>query len=471
MIGQVLDRRYRVTTALGGGGFSQTYIGEDIRRPGNPKCVIKHLYLDRFTGEQLDTAKRLFNSEAETLEKLGQHPQIPQLFAYLDEEFCLVQEFIEGQSLQAELQSDTQWTEEKVIQLLTDVLETLVYVHQQNVIHRDIKPDNLIRRASDGKLVLIDFGAVKQLPQAIATSVATQAEINRTITIGTLGYYPTEQGQGRPRPSSDLYALGMIAIQALTGVHPRELEEDLETGEILWQNRVSVSPKLETVLTTLVRYHFKDRYSTASEALQAVQALSQPQAKRKPWMIWGSAIALPVIAIAAFSIFRPSDPAVSDRSISTPSISASPSPYATLPNQLQEIYNQLQAELSQQNFKAADETTYKLMIDIAGQRSSRQKGFNLDEWREFPCEWLTRIDQLWRDATNGQQGFRVQSNLYQTKASRNNQQLYKLVGWIDQSGKPRQPNYQAPQPGSLPFKLAWQDRLEHRFDKFAACRF
>ncbi|MBD1848173.1 GUN4 domain-containing protein [Cyanobacteria bacterium FACHB-63] len=478
MIGQVLDGRYRITAALGGGGFSETYIGEDIRRPGNPQCVIKHLYLDRFAGEHLDTAKRLFNSEAETLEKLGRHDQIPQLFAYLDEEFCLVQEFIEGNSLNTEILPEQPWTEEKVIQLLTDVLGILVYVHQQNVIHRDLKPENLIRRVSDGKLVLIDFGAVKQIPQV----VATQVEISyRTITIGTPGYYPTEQGQGRPRPNSDLYALGMIAIQALTGVHPRELEENPETGEILWQHRASVSPKLAAVLTTMVRYYFKDRYSTASQALQAVQALSQPPGKRKSWVVWGSAvtrtcaigIALPLAAIAALLVFKPSEPTPNDRAAqptSAPSISPSPSPYTALPSELQGTYNQLQAELSQRNFRAADETTYKLMLGIAGQKSNWKKGFDTDEWRQFPCDWLMRIDQLWRDATQGQQGFSVQLHLYQTRALRNTEQLYKLVGWWDQSGNRKPLNYQAPQRGSLPYQLTWPDQRERRFDKFAACR-
>jgi serine/threonine-protein kinase len=136
------------------GGFGQTYIAQDTRRPGNPICVVKHLKPGT-DPRVFDTAKRLFNSEAETLEKLGNHDQIPRLLAYFDEnqEFYLVQEYIEGHTLAEELIPGKRWSESQVIQLLQEVLEILEFVHRQGVIHRDIKPDNIIRRASDNKLV------------------------------------------------------------------------------------------------------------------------------------------------------------------------------------------------------------------------------------------------------------------------------------------------------------------------------
>ncbi|MDZ8238778.1 MAG: protein kinase [Nostoc sp. ChiQUE01a] len=282
MIGKLLDHRYQIIRVLATGGFGQTYIAEDTRRPGNPICVVKHLKPGT-DPRVFATAKRLFNSEAETLEKLGNHDRIPRLLAYFDEnqEFYLVQEYIEGHTLVEELLPGKRWTESQVVQLLQEILGILEFVHKQGVIHRDIKPDNIIRRASDNKLVLVDFGAVKQLRTQMVT-VGGQA--SATVVIGTPGYMPTEQGQGKPRPNSDIYSLGIIAIQALTGLPATELQEDPETGEIIWRHSVTVNHRLAAVLTKMVRYHFKDRYQSATEALQAcknainpVAALSTPQ--------------------------------------------------------------------------------------------------------------------------------------------------------------------------------------------------
>jgi serine/threonine protein kinase, bacterial len=280
MIGKLLDHRYQVIRVLATGGFGQTYIAEDTRRPGNPICVVKHLKPGT-DPRVFATAKRLFNSEAETLEKLGNHDQIPRLLAYFDEnqEFYLVQEYIEGHTLAEELLPGRRWSEGQVIQLLEEVLGILEFVHQQGVIHRDIKPDNIIRRALDSKLVLVDFGAVKQLRTQMVT-VGGQA--SATVVIGTPGYMPTEQGQGKPRPNSDIYSLGIIAIQALTGLPATDLQEDPETGETIWRHSVTVNHRLAAVLTKMVRYHFKDRYQSATEALQACKEAINPVATVSP---------------------------------------------------------------------------------------------------------------------------------------------------------------------------------------------
>jgi serine/threonine protein kinase, bacterial len=280
MIGKLLDYRYQIIKVLATGGFGETYIAKDTKRPGSPICVVKHLKPASSDSKVFDTARRLFHSEAETLEKLGNHDQIPRLLAYFDEkqEFYLVQEFIEGHPLSDELHPNRRWSEGQVIAMLQEVLGILKFVHGQGVIHRDIKPDNIIRRSSDGKLVLVDFGAVKQLRVSSGyahTQLFTVAgNHSATVAIGTPGYMPTEQGQGKPRPNSDLYSLGIIAIQALTGVTPMDLQEDTYTGEILWQHLVPVSNNFEAVLSKMVRYHFKDRYQSASEALQALNLFS-----------------------------------------------------------------------------------------------------------------------------------------------------------------------------------------------------
>ena len=276
MIGTLLDQRYQVVEVLGQGGFGHTYIAQDTRRPGNPTCVVKHLKPAAGDPEFLKIARRLFNSEAETLEKLGTHDQIPRLLAYFEEnqEFYLVEEFIAGHLLSAELPPGQQWNESQVIQLLSEVLSILEFVHTNGVIHRDLKPDNLIRRTSDNKLVLVDFGAVKQIQMH---SIVAQETVDKTVAIGTPGYMPSEQGQGRPRPSSDLYALGMIGIQALTGLNPMQLSENTQTGEIIWRHQAQVSDNLAAILNKMVRHYFKHRYQSATEALQAVNSLTHPK--------------------------------------------------------------------------------------------------------------------------------------------------------------------------------------------------
>lgn len=267
MKGLLLGDRYRILQALGMGGMGRTYLAEDTQRPGRPKCVVKHLRPASTDVYFLATARRLFNAEAEVLENLGQHDRMPKLLAYFEqgEEFYLVQELIDGYPLTAELGNGQRWTEPEVIQLLQEVLELLEVVHSYNMIHRDIKPDNLLRR-KDGRLVLIDFGAVKQV------RMQPTAFGNPTVVVGTPGYMPPEQINGRPHPSSDLYALGIIAIQALTGIAPTQIMRDPQ-GELVWRYLVEVHPGLAFFLSKMVRRQVGDRFQSAKEAVQALQPI------------------------------------------------------------------------------------------------------------------------------------------------------------------------------------------------------
>ncbi|MFQ4145879.1 serine/threonine-protein kinase [Chlorogloeopsis sp. ULAP02] len=291
MLGKLLDGRYRIVQVLRAGGFGETYIAEDTRRINNPRCVVKQLKPASNDPSYLQISRRLFYSEAETLQNLGDHHnQIPRLLAYFeeDQEFYLVQDFIEGNPLSTEMQLSQRWSESQVIKMLQDVLGILEFVHGYGVIHRDIKPDNLIRRYKDDRLVLIDFGAVKQVRTQIATG---QTQITATVAIGTPGYMPAEQAQGKPQLNSDIYALGMIGIQALTGLYPTQLQEDRHTGEILWQQYAQVSDRLANILNQMVRYDYRrDRYQSAGEVLQALQQLVSPLLPTQPLNsedIWG----------------------------------------------------------------------------------------------------------------------------------------------------------------------------------------
>jgi serine/threonine protein kinase len=269
MIGQILAGRYRIVQVLGVGGFGETYITADLHLPGEPECVLKHLKPATDDPAVLDIARKLFQKEAETLQQLGSFDKIPRLLAYFEEqkEFYLVQELVRGHTLSRELISDQKWPEAAVRKMLGEVLSILEFVHSQGVIHRDIKPDNIMRRDADGCLVLIDFGAIKQVRNQ-PTNVGTAPQ---TVAIGTPGYMSPEQARGNPRPSSDLYALGIIGIQALAGKYPSELIEDDATGELQWQHFVQASPLFVAYLSEMTRYHFRDRFTTASAAFQALK--------------------------------------------------------------------------------------------------------------------------------------------------------------------------------------------------------
>lgn len=273
MAGTLLGGRYSITRVLGSGGFSETYIAEDLQRPDHPKCVVKRLRVMSEDPNTLRLARRLFATEAETLEELGKHPQIPQLLASFEEnyEFYLVQELVQGHPLNRELLRQRSLPEAKVLKLIHDVLEILEFVHEKEVIHRDLKPSNIMRRQTDQKLVLIDFGVAKKITHQLAES----GDVSRfTVAVGTPGYTPAEQSTGRPRFNSDIYALGMIGIEALTGVAPHTLNHNGTTGEVMWLNQApNVDPDFAAVLNKMVCYDFKQRYQSVQEVQEALAPL------------------------------------------------------------------------------------------------------------------------------------------------------------------------------------------------------
>ncbi|WP_293148297.1 MULTISPECIES: serine/threonine-protein kinase [unclassified Microcoleus] len=279
----VLRDRYHIVKPLSAGGFGQTFLAEDWDLPSHQICVVKRFQPQSNEPFVLQQGARLFNQEAEILHRLGNHDRIPRLLAHFEEnqEFYMVEEFIEGDVLSNELTRGMQKGEDQVISLLQDILEVLAFVHGQGVIHRDIKPANLIRRQSDGKIVLIDFGAVKEIG---CLSVNMQGQLTPTIAIGTHGYIPDEQANGKPRFSSDVYAVGVIAIQALTGLNPEPnfggFPEDAVTGEFQWRDAVSVSGELADVIDKMVRKDCRQRYASAVEVLQGLDVfLSNTKSK------------------------------------------------------------------------------------------------------------------------------------------------------------------------------------------------
>jgi serine/threonine protein kinase, bacterial len=264
----LLNNRYRAIQNLGSGGFGETFLAEDTQMPSHRRCVIKLLKPITTNPQIYQLVQERFQREAAILEELGgTNNQIPALYAYFqqDGQFYLVQEYIEGSTLTAKVRQQGFLSEIVVQQLLADILPILEYIHDRKIIHRDIKPDNIIIRNRDNKPILIDFGAVREL---MGTVINSQGSPTSSIVIGTPGYMPSEQAAGRPIYSSDLYSLGMTAIYLLTGKQPQELETNPQTGEIVWQEHVThISPQFISLIDRAIAYHPRERFTSAREML------------------------------------------------------------------------------------------------------------------------------------------------------------------------------------------------------------
>jgi WD40 repeat protein/tRNA A-37 threonylcarbamoyl transferase component Bud32 len=279
----VVLRHYRPIRVLGSGGFGKTYLAEDIEKFNEP-CVIKQFAPQVQGSGSLQKATELFEQEARRLQQLGEHPQIPTLHAYFEEDkrLYLVQQFISGQNLLEELQQQGVFSEFKIRELLIDLLKILQIVHQNKVIHRDIKPQNLLRRESSqaslknevnvfpnqSDLVLIDFGASKQLSETVVT---------QGTTIGSFGYAPLEQMQdGQAYPASDLFSLAATCFHLLTNITPWELWKQQGYGWVNnWRKyvRQPLSAELAAILDKMLQPDYQQRYQSAQAVLDDLSNL------------------------------------------------------------------------------------------------------------------------------------------------------------------------------------------------------
>ncbi len=268
--------RYWAKEVIGKGGFGRTFLAVDEDKPSKPFCVIKQFLPE--DPKSLTKGMELFEQEAQQLEILGKHPQIPELFAYFIEnnQSYLIQEFINGITLTKELADDGVFSEQQIRALLADLLNILEFVHGKNVIHRDIKPDNIIRRQADQKLVLVDFGAVKVLQQVQRTVTGTK--------IGSPEYCAPEQGMGKARFNSDLYSLGVTCLHLLTQVAPFDLYA-VHDAEWAWRDYLNgnrVSDDLGKILDRLVESASTRRYQSTAEVLADLQPAPRTSSPVKP---------------------------------------------------------------------------------------------------------------------------------------------------------------------------------------------
>lgn len=268
----LLRERYRAIKPIGQGGFGRTFLAIDEDKPSKPRCVIKQFFPLLQGTNNTQKAAELFNQEAIQLDELGKHSQIPELLAYFtqDNRQYLIQEFIDGQTLSKELAQKGAFNETQIQQLLNDLLPILQFVHSREVIHRDIKPDNIIRRNSDNKIFLVDFGAAK-------TTAGTALQKTGT-SIGSPEYVAPEQSRGRAVFSSDIYSLGVTCIHLLTKMSPFDLY-NLEEDAWVWRQFLQhqLSNRISTILDKMLENAINKRYQSAAEVLKDLN--SQPSVK------------------------------------------------------------------------------------------------------------------------------------------------------------------------------------------------
>ena len=273
--GIILNNRYRIIKQIGQGGFGRAYLAEDTHRY-RELCVLKEFAPKIESDREFRKAEDLFEREAGILYKL-KHLQIPQFEALLitrvndRRSLFIVQEYIAGESYWQLLKRQGKLTEAEVIDMVRELLPVLDYIHRSKLIHRDISPDNLIRREVDGKTALIDFGCVK-----IAANAVSRSTGHSVTLIGKKGYSPDEQiSRGQAFPCSDLYSLAATAIVLLTGKQPDELY-DSHAGKWDWESQAKVSSNFKKILNKMLAYKPCDRYQSAEEIIKVLDKEESP---------------------------------------------------------------------------------------------------------------------------------------------------------------------------------------------------
>lgn len=267
-IRQVVGGRYAITQYLEGDGVIETYLADNLRRQYQSPCLIKLIELPNAHSDGKVKIERRFAEELSILERLGYHEQIPQLWDHFEEndEFYLVQAYIQGESLGRKLeQQDLSLVQ--IIQILTSTLVVLEFIHQNRIIHRNLKPATLLIRHEDQQVVPMDFGILRDI------KILSHTNLDFSHNQDLENYWSPEQVAGRPTLSSDLYALGMTVIEALTKTKPSRFPRDRQTGKLLWQQQITLDRRLVRIIDKMIALDLGKRYQSAEEVLNDLQKI------------------------------------------------------------------------------------------------------------------------------------------------------------------------------------------------------
>jgi eukaryotic-like serine/threonine-protein kinase len=279
-IRQTVGGRYSITRYLGGKNGIETYLADNLRRQYQSPCLIKQIELPNAGNDKVKLERR-FAEELSVLERLGYHEQIPQLWDHFEEndEFYLVQEYIAGDNLAQKI-AQQELSTAQIIQILISALSLLKFIHQNRIIHRNLKPSNLIIRAEDQQVILTDFGIIGDIKTgADSNLIHSQVQDKHD-------YWSPEQIAGRPTVSSDIYALGMTVIEALTTVKPGIFNRE-PSGKLLWTENVNLDRRLIRIIDQMVQLNLGQRYQSADKVLSDLQKVNlnfhrQPLDRRSP---------------------------------------------------------------------------------------------------------------------------------------------------------------------------------------------
>ncbi len=515
----LLQQRYRPLCALSQGGFGKTFIAVDEQLPLTPPVVVKQLAFSRENPETYQIALRLFQQEAIRLNELGEYPQIPQLYAYFEQDgsLYLVEEFIQGHTLDEELKEKGVFKESEILELLDQLLPVLQFIHERNIVHRDIKPANIMRRTSQISPLpggsfeqnSLQQKSIKHFPSSekqislselsqqetslsqpsqkqISLSQASQQEtslsqpsqkhkgdlvlidfgIAKVITgttliktgtiIGSPEYMAPEQTRGKAVPASDLFSLGVTCIHLLTATSPWDMY-DMTNDRWIWRpflpNGVNVRDRVGKILDKLLQSAVSSRYQKASEVLQALHP-PQVSQSRTP----SSAPKPRKTPHFWDKIFPQSPDPQEDDLISAVGLD----------------YKILQNLLSRQKWKEADLETWGLLCDALGKR--RRSYLYPQELTQLPCADLLTIDHLWVKYSKGQFGFSIQSQIYEN-VERDYGKFCDQIGWLTYNPHNPSEGLQfklSALSGHLPSRIwtagsKWWQHAEVMADKFIEC--
>ena len=422
LVGTTLFDRYKIIKILGEGGFGQTFLAEDIQMPAQEFCVVKKLKSRSSEPQIVKKCEDLFEKEALALQKLGKNTSIPELKAYFtyQQKFYLVQEYIEGKSLDKVMLNAT---EDQIIKIIEDVGNTLVEVHNNNIIHRDIKPENLILRNSNDQIILIDFGAVKEITTQIMDE---QGRIIKTVVIGTPGYMAPEQAQGKPCFASDIYSLGIVAMEKLIRKRPVNFNFD-EQGNVSWiadlPVGVSVSDQLAKILHKMTRFSLSERYSNIEQVLADLQAIKDNGTTNilstlpiKKILITLPIILLLGIGFTIYNFLTPTPSSKNNTEIKTDKWKT----YKDNNNNFEFLYpqdGQLSKDLIIGDVQIVYDQNDKIIHDIVVSVDSLKVNTSLDEYSDF----------LAKDISNQKAAFTAINSFKQQIANREGRKIVYLI--------------------------------------------
>ena len=408
----LLAERYRALNYIGAGGFAYTFEAVDEHRL-QTTCVIKEFVPRELSEANKQQAINLFRQEAAILKNLGNHPQIPDLLAFLPQQqrLYLVQEFISGQNLLQILHQRGRFSQEQVKQILLNLLPVLEFIHDKQVIHRDIKPSNIIRQ-QDNNLVLIDFGSSLQSSREFLTQIGA-------IT-GTPGYVAPEQIKGQATSASDLFSLGATALHLLTGIMPPDRGIDLSstTLDVIWsQAEISPNPEFSQIIAKLLQPDLAKRYQSAIEVEHDLATLPLLKETNSP----------KTVAVDKAPVNNNFSQTIDSNTVILTGVQKN--------NEIVD-YQNLEQLLAKQNYLEADRETWRLLLQIADRRV--QGCLTLKDIIRFPTEKLIVIDRLWQQYSNGQFGLIIQRKIYQDLQINTSdnystwQKFAEKVGWYKQ---------------------------------------